>query len=259
MLVGGFNNKLQATNFEVKKGTTSYIKKEYGFYNDGSLKFSKDILDGTFDRTYKYDVGGRTIEAKAGTAARGASPAGPYSYDQPYSTEYTHDVFGHITGSDGRYYGTEDSTSYTYENNRNPQWIYDSEGNVRSDDDAAYETDAAGQLVKTTVDVNPPTASFFDGTGGLGKRTANFGSTDPAPATSYFIRSSVLNKTVSETTATGAKLKTFVAANGTMLAEQLYVAYDSTQILTFLHQDASSAMACGRTQARSRTLKCTRF
>jgi hypothetical protein len=241
MLVTGFNDKLQATNFEVKKGTTPYIKKEYQFYNDGSLKFSEDLIDETFDRLYKYDHGGRTTLAKAGTAARGESPTGPHNFDQPYTMAYSHDAFGHISGSNGYYYGAADSTSYTYENNRQPLWVYDEEGDVQYDYDASFETDAAGNVAVTTVGEFPATASFFDGAGGLVKRTVNFGSTDPAPETSYFIRSSVLNKVITETTATGGKLKTFVPANGTTLAEQLWESFSSTEILRFIHQDASAS------------------
>lgn len=91
MNITGFNNKLQATGFEVKKGADKYIDKEYKFYEDGSLKFIDDGLDETFDRSYKYDVFGRTVEGKAGIAARGSASTQMHKLDQSYSMTYTHD------------------------------------------------------------------------------------------------------------------------------------------------------------------------
>jgi hypothetical protein len=247
MSITDFNNKLQATKFEVKKNTTSYIKKEYQFYADGSLKFIDDVLDETFDRLYKYDHAGRTVEAEAGTAARGQSPTGPHNLDQPYTMAYEHDAFGHITSKTGYYYSSQDDNSYSYTNNRAPNWNYDSDGNTTSDEDAVYGFDAAGHLVKTeereldTSGLQPPTVDSFDGDGRLVKRVRNFGSTDPAPQTNYYIHSTVLGKLVSEADETGRKLKTFVPANGVTLAQQQVIYYQgTTERLTFVHQDAST-------------------
>ena len=183
------------------------------------------------------------------SAARGQSSTANLNLDQPYSMEYTHDAFGHITERSGSYYNTPDPKEWNYTNNRNPYWTYDDDGNVTLDDDASFETDGAGLTVKTAErnvdepsEFNPPTADYFDGTGGLMKRTASLGSTEPAPKTSYFIRSSVLSKVVSEADGTGKKVKTFVPANGTTLAEQHIATYPTTtEVLTFLHQDASGA------------------
>jgi hypothetical protein len=50
--------KLKATNFEVKKGSTEIIKKEYQFLSDGSLKYAKDDINAKFDRLYRYDFAG---------------------------------------------------------------------------------------------------------------------------------------------------------------------------------------------------------
>ncbi|MBK7708585.1 MAG: hypothetical protein IPJ30_23200 [Acidobacteria bacterium] len=88
-----------------------------------------------------------------------------------------------------------------------------------------------------------PTRDWFDGNGRLAKRVKNFGSTDPAPQTNYYLRSSVTGAVLSETDQTGRKLKTFVPANGTTLAEQELVTIGSTttEKLTFIHQDPSLA------------------
>lgn len=245
MTVTGFNNRLQATSFEVKKDNISIIKKEYQFYADGSLKFVDDMLDAKFDRSYKYDFAGRTTEAKAGAAARGETDQG---INIPYSRQYAHDAFGNITQMSGTFYTTPDTSVYNFNAaDRNPNWTYDADGNTVSDEDATYEIDAAGRIVRTrqldydTGTLLPPTADFFDGAGGLVKRVNNFGSTAPAASASYFIRSSVLGKVLSETDATGKKRKTFVPANGTVLAEQVMptVTFTSEQ-LTFLHRDAAN-------------------
>ena len=160
---------------------------------------------------------------------------------------YTHDAFGHITSKTGYYYSSADDNSYSYTNNRAPNWGYDADGNTTSDDDAVYGFDAAGQLVKTEepelddTGLQPPTIDSFDGNGQLVKRVKNFGSTTPAPQTNYYIHSSILGKLVSEADETGRKLKTFVSANGVTLAQQQVIYFQgTTERLTFVHQDAST-------------------
>ena len=209
MSITDFNNKLQATKFEVKKNTTSYIKKEYQFYADGSLKFIDDVLDETFDRLYKYDHAGRTVEAEAGTAAARASPTGPHNLDQPYTMAYEHDAFGHITSKTGYYYSSQGRQLVFLYEQPCSQLELRLDGNTTSDENAVYGFDAAGHLVKTeereldTSGLQPPTVDSFDGDGRLVKRVRNFGSTDPAPQTNYYIHSTVLGKLVSEADETG--------------------------------------------------------
>ncbi|MBX3297459.1 MAG: hypothetical protein KF762_17290 [Acidobacteria bacterium] len=206
----GFDSRLQATAFEVKKDTTTLISKQYDFNADGSLKFVDDMLNATFDRSYKYDQMGRTVEAKAGTAARGETPTGPHNLDQPYSRQYSHNAFGQITSFNGFFYGSQSDYNVSFTNGRNPQWTYDADGNVLADIDGSFEFDAAGRLVKTTAtDVDDeqvflaPTEDHFDGNGQVAKRVRNAGSTDPAEIVNYFISSSVLGRVVSETNARG--------------------------------------------------------
>ncbi len=101
---------------------------------------------------------------------------------------------------------------------------------------------------------DPPTEDHFNGDGQLEKRVRNAGSTDPAEVKNYYIRSSILNKVISEANGTGRKLKTFVPANGTTLATQTlyYTGQTPTESLTFIHTDASGTgaqqtMASGNT------------
>jgi hypothetical protein len=66
---------------------------------------------------------------------------------------------------------------------------------------------------------------------------------DNSYGTSYFIRSSVTGKLVSEADSTGEKLKTFVSANGATLAMQILNWSGANRIehLAFQHQDASGS------------------
>ncbi|MBK8812047.1 MAG: hypothetical protein IPN69_15145 [Acidobacteria bacterium] len=91
MTISTFNNRLQAVDFEVRKGTTPLIKKEFEYYGDGSLKFSDDGIDPKFDRLYRYDFVGRTTQAKSGAPARGDTDN---AMNIPYTMNYTHDAFG---------------------------------------------------------------------------------------------------------------------------------------------------------------------
>ena len=249
MNITGFNNKLQATGFEVKKGADKYIDKEYKFYEDGSLKFIDDALDEKFDRSYKYDAFGRTTQAKAGVAARGGASTQSLKLDQPYVTDFSYDAFGHITSKEGYYYNSYDVNVYSYnQNDRNPAWSYDAEGSTIADNDADYTYDAAGRIVKTTgrnldnsLQLDAPTEDHFGGDGLVEKVINNAGSTTSAEVKFYYIRSSVLNKIITEADASGKKKKTFVAANGTTLAVQELVTENNvtTEKLTFNHTDAS--------------------
>ncbi len=242
MAITGFNNKLQATDFEVKKGAASIIKKQYQFYADGSLKFTKDLIDEKFDRLYKYDNLGRTTEAKSGIEARGGTDANLINI--PYKFQYQYSAFGQMTQVSGRYYNSDSSNNYTFDNGtgRNPQWTYDAEGNTTADNDAQYKFDALNRVVKTTEsETGEATDSIFDGAGELIKRVKDAAST--TPQSNYYIRSSVLTKVISETDATGKKLKTFVSANGATLAEQELVTVNgtTTEHLNFIHQDPSGS------------------
>ncbi|MBK9171730.1 MAG: RHS repeat protein [Chloracidobacterium sp.] len=249
MSVTGFNGKLQATGFEVKKDATAIIGKEYEFYADGALKFVDDAMDEAFDRSYKYDHMGRTVEAKAGTAARGESPTGPHNFDQPYSRTYQHDAFGKITAFTGFFYGSESNLTVSFTNGRNSNWTYDSDGNVTADLDGSYDFDAAGRLVEivpTDIDDENidtlPVENHFDGNGDLAKLVRNAGSTDPDEITNYYIRSTILNRVISETTGAGAKQKTFIPANGVTLAEQsIFYGESAVETIRFIHQDASGS------------------
>lgn len=247
MSVTGFNAKLQATGIEIKKGATPYVKKAYEFNSDGSLRFVEDLIDDKFDRFYKYDHQGRTVQGKSGVEARGGTITNAADrIDVPYMRSYSYNTFGQITLQSGWYYNTEDAFADSYTNNRSAENSYDNDGHTVSDPSANYKYDAAGRTYETAVidwdTATPlaPTADLFDGDSRVSKRIRNLGSTSPAPETTYYVYSSLLGRVISETDGTGRKSKTFVSANGATLAEQS-VTYSSGTVerLTFVHQDAS--------------------
>lgn len=180
MAITGFSDKLQATDFEVKNGATSIIKKQYQFYGDGSLKFSKDVLDARFDRLYKYDNVGRTVQAKSGVEAKGGTDQNLTNI--PYNFQYGYHRFGQITNITDRYYGTDNNIGYTFDDGsgRGAGETYDAEDNVVSDGDADYVFDAAGRSVSTTerdsdtTELLAPTVSAFDGDGEMVERIRSY-------------------------------------------------------------------------------------
>jgi hypothetical protein len=251
MVVSEFNNKLQATKFEVKKGTASILKKEYQFYDDGSLKYSKDVINQMFDRSYKYDHLGRTVEAKSGANARGLTDSAEFI---PYKQNFGYNAFSNIVQTTMEHYASgQNSTNYTYTNNRSSHYsaAYDVEGNQTHESNVSFQYDAAGRLIKsmkfvlTTGDPTPkPTLRYFDGIGQEIKRIKDYvANGDNSYGTSYFIRSSVTGKIVSEADSTGEKLKTFVSANGATLATQIWSwsGANRAEFLAFQHQDASGS------------------
>ncbi len=249
MNITAFNNKLQATNFEVKKGATSIVKKQYQFYADASLKYSQDELNGNFDRLYRYDQIGRTTDAQSGANARGLIDI---SRNIPYRQYFQYNGFSNMTQSVMEHFASGgDLESHNYVNNRKIDLsaTYDAEGNELSDENAVYEFDATGELTKTTAkdqdnptELLPPTNRYLDGEGKELKRIRYYSlptAATPTYMANYYIYSSVTGKLVSEMKDKGAKEKTFVTANGATVAEQQI---DLTgEHLAFYHQDASGA------------------
>jgi hypothetical protein len=255
MNITNFNNKLQATNFELKKGSNIIQKKNYQFYEDGALKYSQDVKDAKFDRLYKYDFQGRTTIATTSAIARGETIINPTT--TPYSQNFSYNAFDNMTHSQMQHYSSNtDYQTHTYINNRktftyqNLSVVYDAEGNEISDENNVYEFDASGELVKTTAREEEnsstlinPTTRHIDGTGKELKRHRSWLSpynNQTYNYINYYIYSSVTGKLVSETNGTGDKLKTYVSANGTTLAEQNKEIANTDRII-FNHQDASGA------------------
>ncbi|MEJ7623794.1 MAG: hypothetical protein WKF34_07355 [Pyrinomonadaceae bacterium] len=264
-----FNNKLQPAEYDLVKNTTSIMRKNYEYLNDGKLKFVDDEMNGIFDRLITYDHVGRMKEGKSSTEASGTTVTSNLNTQLPYRQSYTYNTFNNLTQRNNLHWGVENwyyqanNLSYTYSNNRvtNTGWVHDADGRVTQsalpDDSTTSEYDARGLLSfqhTTQPDGSSQTKirRYNTGDGREGKRTKevftvnetppNYGTWNNEP-TIYYIRSSVLGgEVVSETTATGGKKKTNVIAAGTKIATQSEYTYNSatTKSVSFDHYDAAA-------------------
>ena len=224
--IGGFNNKLQATTFELKRGTTPLISKGYEFYADGMLKKESDALNNKFDRSYQYDQMARMVEARSGAEARGGTDN---SMNIPFRNSYQYDVFGHQTQDASGHFSRSGTSNIQYQNNRltSPN-ANDAEGNIIADA-KQWTYDTSNKPSKTFHFFYPdPTSAItdqeffsYDGNGLLVKiRTSHqVNDVEPEIETTYKIRSSMLGgEIVSETYNGGGGNKTYIRANGTVVA-----------------------------------------
>lgn len=111
-----FNSRLAPTDFAV----SGVISKHYEYNADGKLRYSQDLVNDKFDRSYSYDHVGRLTGAYSGPRARGL--ADPINGNRPYSLNFTYDALNHLTAGSGRIWSmpyTTDTGSGTYTNNKN--------------------------------------------------------------------------------------------------------------------------------------------
>ncbi|HMO82528.1 MAG TPA: hypothetical protein PKD24_17270, partial [Pyrinomonadaceae bacterium] len=150
MNVGGFNNKLQATGFEVKKNTTQIINKTYQYNADGMVKHETDSLDAKFDRSYEYDHLTRMTKALSGAAARSETVT---SSNTPYRQTHEYNAFGQRIESVMSHWSNVLSNPIytTWVNNRRSGGgrTFDTEGNLTSEPYKTWKYDAAGRLSYT--------------------------------------------------------------------------------------------------------------
>lgn len=250
--ITNFNNKLQGTGFEVKDDdNTAFIKKQYQFYNDGSLKYIQDELNAKFDRSYKYDNLSRTVEARTGAEARGDTDS---AGNIPYHHNYSYDAFGHTSQTQAKNYTSPLVTNnFAYVNNRKD---YNTTSQTNTNDEENYPKysesafgyyiyNSAGQL--DNIDTNCgydcilKLQTFgYDGDGLLIKKTSTEQVQENTPTVQKFydIRSTILGgEVVTELSDGGYKLKTYVHANGTVVATQYQS--QNEQIIVWNHKDLS--------------------
>ncbi len=264
--ITNFNNKLQATNFELKKGTTELIKKNYQFYDDGGLKYSQDFKDARFDRLYKYDFASRIMEAKTGAEARGGTvPTIDQEAQLPYRQSYNYNVYNQLTQRNNRHWGVEywyqqsNNLSYTYQNNRitNSGYAYDADGrslNSMEGNGSNSYYDSSGSMNRVVSWSESDIYRYNDGNGRESKRktirwiTDEYGSEywSTTPEFKYYIRSSLFgNEVVTQVDKTGRKEKTIIRAAGSELAVNGVYYYGTTNTqsehLFFKHSDPSGA------------------
>ena len=247
-------NRLQATNFEVSKTGANVIKKQFQYYVDGQLRYSQDQLAPKFDRSYSFDFMDRIVEAKTGAEARGQTEED--GNNRPYRESFGYDAFNHlnsrttISWTQGFAWGGVS----TWTNNRHELWNYDADGKLLWNGEVSYVYDAAARPLVVTAYPEDQTASSFDGDSQVLKQIKSTYNEQtqvwtPGPAR-YFIHSSVLNRAVvSETHPEGQKLRTFVYADGSVLAWQYKSSNQLSAWVIWEHRDPTGASFRTTTQA----------
>src|SRR6185437_8310903 len=198
-----YNSRRKAIHYEIPAGgglpTSASI--DYQYYNDGRLKYSHDLLDNRFDRSYEYDHLARLTKALSGAEARGE----PATTNRPYKETATYDAFNHLNVRTSKHWSRllQFSSTDTYSNNRRVGWTYDADGNWLSGAGRQHTYDAAGRSTSTTW-TSGSFNEFYDGDGRRIKAT------QPNVVT-YYLRSSILGgQVVEELNSSGAKQQAFI-------------------------------------------------
>lgn len=213
-----YNARMQAATFAVP----GVISKTYDYYDDGQLRFSSDLLDHKFDRRYSQDQLGRIKEALSGAEARGESEMTA----RPYKQNFSFDAFNHLTSRTSMVWNVPyPAINDSFLDNRRIGSIYDVDGNLLSGPESTYTYDQAGNVA--TVGTFDPASTNSRGVDGDGRQISTTEVTYSEESSSwvtikkYYARSSALNgEVLTEMDSSGAKLRTFVYAAGTVLAWQ---------------------------------------
>ena len=236
-----YNSRMQTATFSV----TGLISKTYDYFADGTLRFSSDLLDHRFDRSYAFDHVARLKNAFSGAEARGE----PATTNRPYYQTNGYDSFNHLTQRTVKIWSTSDSTvSDSYTNNRHaPQgssWQYDADGRLLSSANDSYTYDAAGRTTHIEV---PATYSIHTSVGydGDGRQVRTDETTWDAETetegteTKYYLRSSVLGGQVLTEIFDANAGRTFVYAGQAIIAWQWLSS--GSEVVDWEHKDPSGA------------------
>ena len=244
-----YNSRLLPTDFSV----SGLISKHYDYNADGNLRYSQDLLNAKFDRSYSYDHMNRMTQALSGPAARGLTD----TVDRPYKLDFAQDAFGHLTSRTGKVWSTDhtaDTGTGVYVNNRNTGWQYDADGRLTLSIWTNYYYDAAGRATGVwtmSADGTSETAQeqVFDGDGTRTKLKTDQtiynsdGSVTNRSETQYYVTSSILGAVVTELDQNGQKARTYVYQGGRLLASQKKSG--ATETVGWEHRDPSGATSRG--------------
>ena len=222
-----YNSRLQAQHFQVVNNIgAAAVSIDYQYHDDGRLKYSHNLLDGRFDRSYEYDHAGRLTKALSGAEARGE----PATNNRPYKETATYDEFNHLRTRSSRHWSRTlgFASSDTYANNRRVGWTYDADGNWLAGAGRQQTYDAAGRTNTVTWTYGGQFSQSFDGDGQRVK-------TAEANSVTYYLRSTVLGgEVIEELNAAGGKDSGFIYAN------QKLIGYQSANgTVSLLHEDPS--------------------
>ena len=239
-----FDNRLQTSSYESTSSVVSggYVRRAtYEYFDDGRIKKADNLVDSGFKQMYTYDQLGRLKTNDFGTKMNVAEEE-----VQTYAQSLQYNVFGDITSRGTTVWGEEDGFTTSYVNGRkqNSNEIYDALGNIvdYTSTSTVYDRwkfDAAGQMAEakrrwyqgaptqTSHDITETITQDYDGDGKAVKWHRHRSSTQIYPqsttvteSTKYYVRSSVLNKVLTELGADGEKKITNVYTGNSILAEQ---------------------------------------
>jgi YD repeat-containing protein len=234
-----YNNRLQAATFQIP----GLMSKTYDYHADNRLRFSSDLLDHRFDRSYNFDHAGRISVALSGAEARGEGA----TQDRPYWQTYGYDAMGHLTARTNYQWNSQQlSSSDSYTNNRHDPvgslWQYDADGNLLGSPGNSYTYDAAGRV--DTVWSGSSSVLGLDGDG-LQVRSAET-VYDPqtqteTTTTKYYVRSTVLGgEVLTEIEPAGVYSRSFIHVGGAVMATQERW-FAQTEKISWEHRDPSNA------------------
>ncbi|HEX8137838.1 MAG TPA: hypothetical protein VF544_09635 [Pyrinomonadaceae bacterium] len=207
-----FTSRLQLLRSELRGagqfGPSIAMGVENQYYDDGRIRFARDLRSSAdhlnFDRAYEYDHVGRMSRALTGTEARGEGA----SDSNPYRQVYSWDVWDNLVGRNDRHWERSYSFTDTYVNNKRVGWQYDAEGNL-TEDEWTRRYDSASREIEETK-TGQSVKQSYDGNGEVIKRVEN-------GVTTYYVRSSIIDKVVTELNGSGQRKSTFVYLEGQMM------------------------------------------
>jgi YD repeat-containing protein len=236
-MTASYNSRLQPTHFQV----SNVISKDYQYHADGRTRYSADLLNNRFDRSYDYDHAGRILDAFSGPMARGEADI----TNRPYKQYYQYDAMSNLTGRVGSKLWENASLMYsptsTYTNNRNNSWSYDADGRMTSGVSGQYTYDASGRAITAVTGSASRTQNLsYDGDG-VRTKLVDSQTTNGVTTTtiSYTITSTVLGQPLTELSDTGQKTRSFVYLQGEVLAWQQKDG--SIESVLWEHRDPSNA------------------
>ena len=208
-----YNNRLQTEHFQLTtSGGVNGLSLDYEYHDDGRLRYSQNLLNGVFDRSFEHDHVGRLTKALSGAEARGE----PATNNRPYKETATYDAFNHLNVRTSLHWSRTlgFASSDTYVDNRRVNWTYDANGNLLSDGQRQHVYDAAGRPKAITWSTGVQFNQFFDADGQRVK-------TVESNITTYYLRSTVLGgQVIEELNASGSKEKGFIYAGEKRIAHQ---------------------------------------
>ena len=110
-----YDTRLRVSHSEVSKSSTNYqMKADFSYAADSRVTAKNDLLDDKWDRTMKYDFGGRLTFNQFGLGPNANNTGTKRVYEQTVA----YDAFSQITSRGGAHWDANISFAATYTNGR---------------------------------------------------------------------------------------------------------------------------------------------